>query len=77
MTNTEAAQIARDHLGIEYCPRASCRATWHHAHDIDPEYPTVVAQFLTADEVADAVSEGLDVYAANCFQNLFTRERSA
>ena len=21
--------------------------------------------------------EGLDVYAANCFQNLFTRERSA
>ncbi len=46
-------------------------------HDIDPEYPSVVAQFLTADEVADAVSEGLDVYAANCFQNLFTRERSA
>lgn len=38
MTNTETAQIARDHLGIEYCPRASCRA---------------------------------------CFQNLFTRERSA
>ena len=38
---------------------------------------TETAQFLTADEVADAVSEGLDVYAANCFQNLFTRERSA
>ena len=65
MTNTGTNKTARDHLGIEYCPRASCRATWHHAHDIDPEYPTVVAQFLTADEVADAVGEGLDVYAPN------------
>ena len=65
MTNTGTNKTARDHLGIEYCPRSSCRATWHHAHDIDPEYPTVTALFLTADEVADAVGEGLDVYAPN------------
>ena len=65
MTNTGTNKTTRDHLGIEYCPRPSCRATWHHAHDIDPEYPTVMAQFLTADEVADAVGEGLDVYAPN------------
>lgn len=65
MTNTGTNKTARDHLGIEYCPRSSCRATWHHAHDIDPEYPTVMALFLTADEVADAVGEGLDVYAPN------------
>ena len=49
MTNTGTNKTARDHLGIEYCPRSSCRATWHHAHDIDPEYPTVMALFLTAD----------------------------
>ena len=65
MTNTGTNKTARDHLGIEYCPRSSCRATWHHAHDIDPEYPTVMALLLTADEVADAVGEGLDVYAPN------------
>ena len=65
MTNTGTNKTARDHLGIEYCPRSSCRATWHHAHDTDPEYPTVMALFLTADEVADAVGEGLDVYAPN------------
>ena len=65
MTNTGTNKTARDHLGIEYCPRSSCRATWHHAHDIDPEYPTVMALFLTAEEVADAVGEGLDVYAPN------------
>ena len=65
MTNTGTNKTARDHLGIEYCPRSSCRATWHHAHDIDPEYPTAMALFLTADEVADAVGEGLDVYAPN------------
>ena len=65
MTNTGTNKTARDHLGIEYCPRSSCRATWHHAHDIDPEYQTVMALFLTADEVADAVGEGLDVYAPN------------
>ena len=59
MTNTDTTAPAFRYLGttddVLMCGHCGRTDLTH----------TVVAQFLTADEVADAVSEGLDVYAAN------------